>query len=70
MSAVSVSISENGEIHTVQINRPGARNAVDGPTARLLADAFRTFDADPIAKVAILCGTGNFCAGAGTCSSG
>ena len=30
----------------ITIDRPLARNAVDGPTARLLADAFRRFDAD------------------------
>ena len=39
--------------------------AVDGPTARALYDAFRAFDADDAASVAVLTGTGgNFCAGA------
>ncbi|NDZ86168.1 crotonase/enoyl-CoA hydratase family protein, partial [Streptomyces sp. SID10115] len=38
---------------------------VDGPTARALADAFRDFDADPRASVAVLWGEGGtFCAGA------
>jgi enoyl-CoA hydratase len=49
----------------VTINRPERRNAVDGPTAVALADAFRAFDADPDASVAVLTGSGRaFCAGA------
>ena len=41
------------------------RNAVDGPTAAALADAFRAFDADPDAAVAVLYGDGGtFCSGA------
>ena len=41
------------------------RNAVDGATAKALADAFRKFDADEDVKVAILAGAGGtFCAGA------
>jgi len=49
----------------VTIDRPDVRNAVDGPTAALLADAFRTFDADDGQAVAILTGSaGTFCAGA------
>ena len=52
-------------IATVTIDRPGARNAVDGPTAQALADAFRAFDADESAEVAVLWGDGGtFCAGA------
>jgi enoyl-CoA hydratase/carnithine racemase len=55
----------DGEIWTVTIDRPEVRNAVDGPTARALADAFRAFDADATARVAILTGAGgHFCAGA------
>lgn len=49
----------------IRINRPAVRNAVDGPTAAALADAFRAFDADPELAVAILTGEGeHFCAGA------
>lgn len=49
----------------VRLNRPEVRNAVDGPTAAALADAFRAFDADPDLAVAILAGEGDhFCAGA------
>jgi len=46
-------------------NRPEVRNAVDGPTAKALAEAFRTFEADGDAKVGVLTGSsGYFCAGA------
>jgi len=49
----------------VTINRPEVRNAVNGPTSRALAAAFRDFDQDPDLAVAILTGAdGNFCAGA------
>ena len=47
------------------LSRPERRNAVDRPTAAALADAFRTFDADPARAVAVLTGAGgSFCAGA------
>ena len=60
-----VLIETSDRITTVTINRPEVRNAVDGETAGLLADAFRAFDDDPDADVAILTGTGGyFCAGA------
>ena len=50
---------------TIGINRPTARNAVDGPTARALAEEFRAFDTDPELHVAVLYGMdGVFCAGA------
>jgi enoyl-CoA hydratase len=49
----------------VTIDRPERRNAVDGPTAAGLSDAFRQFDADEALAVAILTGaTNTFCAGA------
>jgi enoyl-CoA hydratase len=49
----------------VTIDRPEVRNAVDGPTAAALANAFREFDADHTLSVAILTGAGGtFCAGA------
>jgi enoyl-CoA hydratase len=49
----------------VVLSRPERRNAVDGPTAAALASAFRAFDADPSAAVAVLHGAGGtFCAGA------
>lgn len=61
----TVEVEKLDEITVVSINRPEARNAVDGPTAALLADAFRDFDGDNDQKVAILTGSGDtFCAGA------
>ncbi|RKR89008.1 enoyl-CoA hydratase [Micromonospora pisi] len=60
-----VRVERNGPVTTVILDRPERRNAVDGPTARALADAFRTFDADPGASVAVLWGAnGTFCSGA------
>ncbi|MFF2898562.1 crotonase/enoyl-CoA hydratase family protein [Streptomyces sp. NPDC057966] len=61
----AVRIERDGPVFTVILGRPGVRNAVDGPTARQLADAFREFDADPDACVAVLWGEGGtFCSGA------
>lgn len=49
----------------VTLQRPEVRNAVDMATARALADAFRTFDADPDLSVAVLTGGDrHFCSGA------
>jgi enoyl-CoA hydratase len=62
---MTVHIDRNGPVWTVVIDRPERRNAVDGPTAAALADAFRGFEADPDTRVAILTGAGGtFCAGA------
>jgi len=62
---MSVRIDRSGPVTTVILNRPEVRNAVDGPTAAALAGAFREFDADPDAAVAVLYGAGGtFCAGA------
>ncbi|HWE89770.1 MAG TPA: crotonase/enoyl-CoA hydratase family protein [Pseudonocardiaceae bacterium] len=64
-SPASVLVERDGPVTTVILNRPEKRNAVDGPTAAALVDAFRAFDADPDAAVAVLCGAGGtFCAGA------
>ena len=62
---MNVIVEKNENICTIIINRPEVRNAVDGPTARDLADAFKAFDADDESHVAILTGAGgHFCAGA------
>ena len=61
---MSVRTERQGSILTVIIDRPEVRNAVNGPTARALVDVFRRFDADDSLAVAVLCGNGNFCAGA------
>jgi enoyl-CoA hydratase len=61
----AVRIERDGPVTTVLLSRPERRNAVDGATASALADAFRSFDADPEARVAVLSGEGGvFCAGA------
>ncbi|MGZ5130356.1 MAG: crotonase/enoyl-CoA hydratase family protein [Caldimonas sp.] len=61
----TVEVERGEQVWVVTIDRPEVRNAVDGPTARALADAFREFDADTQACVAILTGAGgHFCAGA------
>ena len=61
----TVSYALDGRIAVVTIERPERRNAVDGPTARLLYAASQRFDADAGADVAILQGRGgHFCGGA------
>jgi enoyl-CoA hydratase/carnithine racemase len=56
---------KNGPVTTVIINRPEVRNAVDGPTAQALVEAFESFEADEEARAAVLTGAGGFfCAGA------
>lgn len=65
MSPESIRVERDGPVTTVTICLPHKRNAVDGATAAELAQAFRDFDADDDAAVAILTGEGgNFCAGA------
>ena len=65
MSGMTVRIEHDGAVTVVTIDRPEVRNAVDGETAALLADAFRAFDDDDERRVAILTGAGGtFCAGA------
>ena len=62
---MSVRYELRDHIATVTIDRPGVRNAVDAPTAQALAEAFRRFDDDEGALVAVLTGAGGyFCAGA------
>jgi len=65
VSESGVRVERAGPITTVLLSRPERRNAVDGDTAAALADAFREFDADADACVAVLHGEGGvFCAGA------
>jgi enoyl-CoA hydratase len=65
LTAEAVRVARVGPVTTVLLSRPERRNAVDGPTALALADAFRSFEADPDAAVAVLHGEGGvFCAGA------
>lgn len=56
---------QRGPVTIVTIDRPEVRNAVDGPTAQGLSDAFRRFEEDDSQLVAVLTGSaGTFCAGA------
>jgi enoyl-CoA hydratase len=65
MAGDAVRIERDGPVFTVLLSRPDRRNAVDGATAQALADAFREFDSDQEAAVAVLHGEGGvFCAGA------
>ncbi|WP_327351795.1 crotonase/enoyl-CoA hydratase family protein [Streptomyces sp. NBC_01304] len=65
MTDHAVRSERQGPVTTVVLSRPEVRNAVDGPTAAQLADAFRDFEADDEARVAVLWGAGGtFCAGA------
>ena len=60
-----VLIERKYPVYTVIINNPEVKNAVDGPTAKELADAFREFENDDKAEVAVLWGAnGTFCSGA------
>ena len=62
---MTVRYETEGPVAVVTINRPEVRNAVDGPTAGHLADAFRRFEDDEDLAVAVLTGQGDtFCAGA------
>ena len=61
----NVKVAVDGAVVIVTIDRPAVRNAVDGPTAAELADAFRAFDRDDALSVAVLTGAGGtFSAGA------
>ncbi|CAN5381456.1 crotonase/enoyl-CoA hydratase family protein [soil metagenome] len=60
-----VRVERNGPVITVIMDRPQARNAVNGPAAAELYAAFDEFDRDETAAVAVLWGdNGTFCAGA------
>jgi enoyl-CoA hydratase len=61
----SVRVEQSGPVTTVILDRPAARNAIDRATAEALSAAFRAFEFDDTARVAVLWGAhGTFCAGA------
>jgi enoyl-CoA hydratase len=63
--AAVIHIERDGPVTTVVLDRREVKNAVDRTTAEELAAAFRAFDADPEARVAVFAGAhGTFCAGA------
>ena len=62
---MNIKVEKNDHITTIILDRQDVRNAVDRVTALALADAFREFDSDSSASVAVLFGEhGTFCAGA------
>lgn len=62
---MSIKIEKNYPIYTIILDNPEVKNAVDGPTATKLANAFRNFEKDEKALVAVLWGAnGTFCSGA------
>ena len=66
LDADQVTYERRGAAAVVTIDRQERRNAVDGPTAGLLKDAFERFESDDEARVLVLTGAGDeaFCAGA------
>ena len=61
---MSVRIEKDGPVWTVIHSRQEARNAMDPESATALFEAFRSFDADVTASVAVFWGEGGaFCAG-------
>jgi enoyl-CoA hydratase len=63
--SMAIRLERSGAVATIVNDRPEARNAVDGPAARALAEAFREFERDDALRVAVLWGAGGvFCAGA------
>lgn len=62
---MAVLVEKEGPVMTIILSRPEVKNAVDREAAEGLADAFRRFEADAEARVAVLWGAGGtFCAGA------
>jgi enoyl-CoA hydratase len=60
-----VTVEKKESVTTIILSRPAVRNAVDRQTAEQLADAFRQFEGDQGARVAVLYGDhGIFCSGA------
>jgi enoyl-CoA hydratase len=65
MGFSTILLEKSEGICTLTLNRPEARNAIDREHADALVAAFREFDADDGADVAVLFGAGGtFCAGA------
>jgi enoyl-CoA hydratase len=65
MERPSVRSETQGAVTTIILDRPDRRNAVDRATGQALVAAFRAFERDKDARVAVLWGAnGTFCAGA------
>src|SRR5437870_2836133 len=62
---MAIRLERSDAVATIVMDRPEARNAVDGAAARGLVEAFGEFEADDGLRVAVLWGAGGvFCAGA------
>jgi enoyl-CoA hydratase len=62
---MTVYVEKDGPVTIIILSRPEVRNAVDHETAKALAEAFRSFETNKEAKVAVFSGDrGQFCAGA------
>lgn len=60
----AVLVRKTASITTITINRAARKNAIDGPTAKKLTEAFLAFEDDPTQKVCVFYGAnGTFCAG-------
>ncbi|WP_165856270.1 crotonase/enoyl-CoA hydratase family protein [Marinobacter sp. JSM 1782161] len=71
MNSNAVTIEGQGPVCTIVLHRPECRNAVDGPTANQLRQAFESFEANDAWHVAVLWGAGGtFCAGADLAAMG
>src|SRR4051812_5460571 len=66
MSPQPVPYERHGAAAVVPVARQERRNAVDGPTAELLGEAYERFESEDDARVMVLTGAGGvaFCAGA------
>ena len=54
----AVSYERRGAAALITIDRPHRRNAVDGPTAAALHEAYLRFEADDEARVLVVTGAG------------
>lgn len=62
---MAVEVEMRGNVATIILNRPEARNAIDRRMASELFEAFKSFEADPNLFVGVLWSKGgHFCAGA------
>src|SRR5438552_1201247 len=61
-----IEVQRRGPTTVLTLNRPEARNAVDGETAVAIAEAVEAFAGDDAARVLVVTGAGDqaFCAGA------
>jgi len=62
---MGIKVEKTNSITTIIIDNPEVKNAIDRESAEALADAFREFERDTNARVAVLWGSnGVFCSGA------